>query len=278
MRLGISNIAWDVTEDAEVAALLERLGVDAVDIAPGKYFPVPSEATSQQIEKVKGWWASRGIELTGMQALLFGTTGLNVFGSPDSQSALLKHLTAICRIGSGLGATRIVFGSPKNRDRTGLSDEQALETASRFFRQVGQAASEYGVIVCLEPNPPCYQANFMTDAADTASVVRLVDNPAIRMQFDTGALAINGEDPELVLKQHGDLIGHVHASEPNLVTVGEGGTEHATMARALRAYTPESIVTVEMVASQNEPHLASIERALNHAMEHYGPEQGGASQ
>jgi hypothetical protein len=52
-----------------------------------------------------------------MQALLFGTTGLNVFGDNKSQEAMLEHLRAVCRIGAGLGATKLVFGSPKNRDR-----------------------------------------------------------------------------------------------------------------------------------------------------------------
>ena len=121
MRLAISNIAWDVAEDDALAALLQRFRVDAIDIAPGKYFPRPSEAKEADILKVRQWWADRGIEITGMQALLFGTTGLNVFGPLESQAALLQHLDAVCRIGAILGAPRLVFGSPKNRDRSGLA-------------------------------------------------------------------------------------------------------------------------------------------------------------
>lgn len=132
MRLAISNIAWDINEDEAVATLLQRFAVDAIDIAPGKYFPEPAKATNEDIAQVKDWWAERGIEITGMQALLFGTTGLNVFGSVESQAALLTHLAAICRIGAGLGATRVVFGSPKNRDRSGLNDQEALDVAIPF--------------------------------------------------------------------------------------------------------------------------------------------------
>ena len=194
MRLAISNIAWDIPEDEAVAALLKRYAIDAIDIAPGKYFPLPNEATTEQIEAVKSWWAERGIEITGMQALLFGTTGLNVFGSPESQAALLLHLEGVCRIGGVLGATRIVFGSPKNRDRSLLDDADTATVARQFFRQLGDVAARHGVTICLEPNPSCYGANFMTTSVETAGVVRLVDHPSIGMQFDTGALAINGED------------------------------------------------------------------------------------
>ncbi len=68
-----------------------------------------------------------------MQSLLFATTGLNVFGSPESQDAMLQHLSAVCRIGAGLGANRIVFGSPKNRDRSGLTDQQTMDVAVGFL-------------------------------------------------------------------------------------------------------------------------------------------------
>ena len=276
MRLAISNIAWDISEDASVADLLGKFGVDAVDVAPGKYFPDPASAKDEDIAKVRRWWADHGIEITGMQALLFGTTGLNVFGESKSQEAMLEHLRAVCRIGAGLGATRLVFGSPKNRDRSGLSDAQALEQAVSFFRRVGNTAQEHGVIVCLEPNPTRYGANFMTTSSETAHVVAAVGHEAIRMQFDTGALTINGESPESVLECSPRLIGHVHASEPDLVPLGDGGTDHQLMHRALSQHLPEHLVSIEMVATKEEPHLQSIERALVCAVGCYQTKHGVA--
>lgn len=269
MRLAISNIAWNIAEDAYVAELLRKYGVDAIDIAPGKYFPDPAHAKDEDVANVRRWWADHGIEITGMQSLLFGTTGLNVFGESKSQEAMLVHLRAVCRIGAGLGATRLVFGSPKNRDRSGLSDAQAQEQAVSFFRRLGNAAQEHGVIVCLEPNPTRYGANFMTTSEETAHVVAEVDHSAIRMQFDTGAVSINGESPEAVLESFTGLIGHVHASEPDLVPLGDGGTDHRLMYKALSQHLPDHLVSIEMVATKEEPHLQSIERALTCAVECY---------
>ena len=271
MRLAISNIAWDVVEDEAVAALLQRHQVDAIDIAPAKYFPQPVKATAAEMGRVKDWWAARGIEITGMQALLFGTTGLNVFGPPELQDALLQHLEAVCRIGSGLSAPRIVFGSPKNRDRSGLSDAETMAVAVSFFRRLGDIAASHGVMVCLEPNPTSYGANFMTTSSETAQVVEEVAHLAIRMQFDTGALTINGEEPVTVLQGCAGLIGHIHASEPNLVPLGDGATDHGAMLQALAPCLPNHLVTIEMLATQDEPHLVSIERALGVAIAHYRP-------
>jgi sugar phosphate isomerase/epimerase len=269
MRLSISNIAWDTAEDELIATLLQNFSIDAIDIAPGKYFLAPLNTTIDEIQKVKNWWAERGIQIIGMQALLFGTTGLNVFGSAESQSALLEHLDAVCRIGSGLGATRLVFGSPKNRDRTGLNDEESLEVAIPFFKRLGDIAQAHGVMICLEPNPPCYGTNFMTTSAETAQVVELVAHPAIKMQLDTGAIAINGEDPFLVLHDYMHLIGHVHASEPDLLPLGDADTDHRQMAKALNQHLSNPLVTIEMLATKNEPHVQSIERALKLAISYY---------
>jgi D-psicose/D-tagatose/L-ribulose 3-epimerase len=269
MRLAISNIAWDTSEDEKVAKLLTQYEIDAIDIAPGKYFPEPTKATDEKIARVKNWWAERGIQITGMQALLFGTEGLNVFGTPQTQKKMLQHLTAVARIGAGLGATRLVFGSPKNRDRTGLNDEQAMEIATPFFQRLGDIAQSYGVLFCLEPNPPCYGANFMRTSHETALVVHQIGHPSICMQLDSGAITINKEDIQKVLASSSNVIGHIHASEPNLVPLGDAGTDHGSIGKLLQEILPFHIVTIEMIVSKNEASIVAIERALRFAVHHY---------
>lgn len=274
MRLSISNIAWDPVDDEAVAALLNARGIDAIDIAPGKYFPDPAAASAVEIDRVRDWWRARGIDIVGMQALLFGTTGLNAFGPAPVQDAMLAHLGAVCRIGGGLGATRVVFGSPKNRDRGSLSEAEAEQACLPFFSRLGDLAAANGVTVCLEPNPTCYGANFMTTTPTTASVVRALGHRAIRMQLDTGALTINGEDAETQLQAFAPLVGHIHASEPDLVPLGDGATDHADAAAAIARHLPGHIVTIEMVATRTEPHVDAVARALDVALRHY---QGGAA-
>jgi len=273
MRLAISNIAWDVNEDGLIAELLQRYHIDAIDIAPSKYFPIPAQASERDINQVKEWWAANGIELTGMQSLLFGTRGLNVFGAPAIQDELLQHLTGICRIGAGLCATRLVFGSPKNRDCSGLLPSEATDQALQFFSRLGDIAHSYGVIICLEPNPICYGANFLTNTAETAQFVADLQHPAVKMQFDTGALTINHEDVEQTLIQCAPLIGHIHISEPDLLPIGDNGSDHQLIYQALVPSVPDLLVTIEMLATKNEPHLASIERALNFTSGIYRPNQ-----
>ncbi|MEB6618515.1 sugar phosphate isomerase/epimerase family protein [Enterobacter roggenkampii] len=262
MRISFSNLAWDVNEDAKIVSLLKEHHVDAIDIAPGKYFPIPAEANKKDILAVKNWWGEHGIEIIGMQSLLFGTTGLNVFSTDIIQNLLLKHLAEICRIGSILGATRLVFGSPKNRDCSGLTAREVQSVSQKFFRQLGNIADDHGVIICLEPNPAIYGANFMTTTFNTYEVVRNIDHPSIKMQLDTGAVIANNENIITCLENVSSMVGHVHISEPYLVPPGDTYGSHSVIASALQKYISNYPITIEMLATQNEPHIASVSRAL----------------
>jgi sugar phosphate isomerase/epimerase len=270
MRIALSNIAWDRAEDADVAALLRRHGVHAVDLVASKYFADAAAATDAQVRAIRAWWADHGLEVTGMQALLFGTTGLALFGEASARDAMLRHLAHVCRIGGGLGARALVFGSPRNRDRGALGDAEVEAIADPFFRALGDIAADHGVVVCLEPNPPHYGGTFMTTSAETRTVVARIDHPAIRMQFDTGALTISGEAPGTVLAEAAPWIAHVHASEPDLLPIGDGRADHAAMAAALARHRPDRVVAIEMLATKDEPHLAAIERAVVATKRFYG--------
>jgi D-psicose/D-tagatose/L-ribulose 3-epimerase len=270
MRISISNIAWDVTDDLKISQILNRYGINAIDIAPGKYFSNFQNTTIDEIKKISQWWEKRGIEIVGMQSLLFGTLNLNIFGQEDVQKRLNNHLIEVMRIANCLGVKRLVFGSPKNRDRTGLSDDETIKIATEFFRNLGTQAEKYNVLICLEPNPTCYGANFMTTTEETASVVKYIDHKNIKMQIDTGAIAINQEDLKSILIQYHSLVGHIHVSEPNLVPIGDLNTNHKDFGANIRQFFQEEVVTIEMLVNKNESSEVAIERAIKVTMNHYG--------
>jgi len=266
MKIGISNIAWETAEDAAVAAVLSDRGVACIDIAPGKYFPDPGEVDDAAVVGVRHAWQMRGIALHGMQALLFGTQGLNLFGD---DGRMFDRLASVCRLAGRLGIGPLTFGSPRNRDRGTLSDAQAQDEAVRFFRRLADVADHAGVTVCLEPNPAVYNCNFMVTTAETAAVVRAVDRPSVRLQLDVGAIALNGEEPATTIATNADIIGHVHASEPKLAAMGEAGAPHAATAAALRQHCPDLPVTIEMVATEG-PQAARIARSIDVVQALYG--------
>jgi D-psicose/D-tagatose/L-ribulose 3-epimerase len=270
MRVSISNIAWDSSLDLQMSSILNRFGIDAIDIAPTKYFPNISNANVMQLDTVRNWWNSRGIEIIGMQSLLYGYNGLNLFAGPDVQQRMLDHLKDVCRIGDRLNARLLVFGSPRNRDRSGFTDQQAFEMATLFFKRLALVAERYSVTICLEPNPSCYGSNFMTSSLETLAIVNAVDHPSIRFQFDTGALLINEESPTMICEKYRNLIGHVHVSEPQLLPVGTASTDHRVIASALKEFLPNAPVTIEMLTNGDPDSIATIESSLEYVIKSYG--------
>jgi sugar phosphate isomerase/epimerase len=110
----------------------------------------------------------------------------------------------------------------------------------------------------------------MTSSAETAAVVEAVAHSAIMMQFDTGALSINGETPSTICSEFRNLIGHVHASEPQLVPVGTGATEHAAFAAALHEFLPDAPVTIEMLTNSTDDPMAAVEASVEYVVACYG--------
>src|SRR5215475_13701593 len=136
-RISVSNIAWERHFDPQVAEVLAQHGVDAIDVAPGRYFANPAEASANEVAGVLSWWQERGVQGVGLQALLFGTAGLNLFGDPPAQARMIEHLAGVSRLAAALGARRMTFGAPKNRDRSGWPEADAWKHAVQFFRRLG---------------------------------------------------------------------------------------------------------------------------------------------
>ena len=270
MRLSVSNLAWDVVEDDAVAKLLNAYGVSAIDIAPGKYFPDPLSATPADIARVRNFWADCGVEIYALQALLFGSDHLNIFGAPAVQDAVLTRLDAVCGVAAGLGARKLVFGSRANRDRSGLDDATAFDRAVAFFRRAASVVAGWELVMTLEAIPASYGANFMTRTSEAADIVMAVGADALRLHLDTGAMFVNGEDPAEIIAAYAPLIAHVHLSDPGLMPPGDAGCDHASVAAAVRRYRPELTATIEMAPQENASRLADLHRALTFASQIYG--------
>lgn len=261
MQLSVSNIAWNTAFDEAAADLLAAEGVHCIDIAPGKYFPNFAKATNEDMARVRRFWTDRDIRIVGMQSLLFGTKGLNLF-DPSAQPAMHRHLQAVRRLAVGLGVERLTFGSPKNRDRTRLTDAEADAVAKDFFRHWHGEIKADSVKPCLllEPNPTLYGTNFLTTTEAAAEFVQSLSEPSVGLQLDLGTMTVNGESPD-VIDRVAPLVGHIHVSEPRLVPVGTTQAPHAIYASHLKK-VPAAYLTIEMVEKDAGRPLDAVREAI----------------
>ena len=269
MRLAISNIAWDVDQDKDVAGLLQRLHVEGVEVAPTKIWPKPLDATREELRRYRRFWESRGIQIVAFQALLFGRSDLTIFDSEQRRHATLDYLGGIISVARELGATALVFGSPKNRSIGSLPADEAWAVAVEFFRRVGERAGEDSVAVCIEPNPPEYGCDFITNSREAVELVRAVGSAGFRVHIDAGALAMAGEQPDRALDHAFPYMHHFHISERHLKPIGTTGVDHAACAKALADLGYRRWTSVEMRQPESGA-LDAIEEALGQAIDAYG--------
>lgn len=274
MKLAVSNIAWTDDLHTQALAVLGKYPVQGIEVAPTRLWPAWEGMSVASAAALREEMAASGFRMPSMQSLLFGMPQLNVFGSEAVQSALLSHLELLFPVAHALGVRALVFGSPRNRDRSGLSDEEAFSQAVAFFGRVARRAVEHDVILCVEPNPPQYGANFVTGWRDALALVQAVDAPGFGLHLDTGCIHMNGDDPAQAIRECAEAICHFHISEPQLADFSSPQVDHASAAQALRSVGYEGWISIEMRCG--DAPLDALDGALRMVSKNYLNDQAAA--
>jgi sugar phosphate isomerase/epimerase len=269
VKLAVSNIAWASTEDAQIADLLWREHVRAIEIAPTTWRERPLEAPAADVIAWRRSWNERGIELVALQSLLFGRPDLRLFASEASRAAMLDHLRRTIDFAATVGARALVFGSPKNRLRGDVGVAEATGIARDFLRAVGEYAHDRGTVLCIEANPPEYGCDFITTTAEAVELCRLVDHPGVGVNGDLGGMTLSSEDVGESIALAAPVLAHFHISEPRLAETGTAAADHAEAALALRAIGYEGWLSIEMRAAGGGANVAAVARAIARAKSDY---------
>jgi D-psicose/D-tagatose/L-ribulose 3-epimerase len=260
MKLAVSNIAWTDAIHDEALAILLKHRVRGVEVAPTRLWPAWQNMSISTAERIRKEFVAAGLEIPAMQSLLYGIPQLNIFGDDTTKSALSTHLERLFPVARALGVRTLVFGSPRNRDRSGLTNSESFTQAVEFFRRVAQHACQHDVILCVEPNPPQYGANFITNWREALALVKAVDTDGFGLHLDTGCIYMNGDDPAEAVRECRDAICHFHVSEPLLADFSSPEIDHQSAARSLRDIDYEGWVSIEMRCGKTP--LTALDGAL----------------
>ncbi len=265
MKVGISNLAWAAGDDALIAPVLVAAGVSSIDVAPGKYAAEPGWPGAAR--RVRERWADRGIGIEAVQSLFYGHPELDIFNSPGP---MLAHLAGVLDVAAELGATKLVFGSPANRRPRARPFAEAWDLALQFLHHAGELAAARSCVLCVEAAPVAYGGAFAVTTEEAARWVAAAGHRAVRLQLDLGIASLCGEPVDALLTAHSPLVGHVHLSEPQLRTLGDGATDHEAGARALHRTIPDVSTSIEMLPQPGGDCVTDVARALQLAMARYG--------
>ncbi|MBN9210085.1 MAG: sugar phosphate isomerase/epimerase [Microbacterium sp.] len=262
--LAVSNIAWDATEEADVARALRDRGVRRVEIAPTKVFEDPTDVSDAAIADYRGFWEAHGIDVVAFQSMLFGYPDLSIFGDEAVVRATVERLGAFIDLAGRMGAGRLVFGSPRNRRRpAGMDDEEIQDAAIAVFGELGRRAADAGVIFCIEPNPPQYGCDFVTTAAEGERLVRAVAHPGFGLHLDVAGMTLAGDTPAEAVRSAADVLCHYHVSAPDLGPIERDVVDHVSAFRALAETSYSGTVSIEMRPGDPGEAVSRVESAVD---------------
>ncbi len=261
MKLCISNIAWETSDDADVFSILRKFRVSLLEIAPTKIWTDLISVTKEEILTYRKYLEKNGLTAYAFQSILFSKPQLQLFDSPGEQKSLLMYLDKVFFIAFHLGVKIIVFGSPKNRRVLNGNIDTAI------FRKIADKAKKYNLIFCIEPNPIDYSCNFITNTNEGIELVKNINHPNFRLHLDSAIMHMNNE-PLSNLEQAIPYLAHFHISEPQLSSI-PGVVNHSVFARKLRELNYRDVVSIEMRSCGVET-VQKIKRALEFMNKTYG--------
>jgi len=244
LDLSVSNIAFPGAELASAIALLRRLGISAIEVAPSNVSGRWDVAASD-LQAFRKRLADAGLNCPAMQGIVYNAPGAHLFASDEARETLYRHLAMIAKMAGVLGAKACVFGAPKLRDPGDLPPFEARAIAVDFFRRIGPAFADEGTTLAFEPNAAHYACRFITTTAEAIDLVEEIDTRGVGLQIDTGTLFLEQEDPQ-ILTRAARHAAHAHVSEPDLAPLGTGGVDHRPVATALRASGYRGSLSIEM--------------------------------
>lgn len=269
MKLSVSNIAWSVGVDAEALAALAESRIGFIEVAPTRVWPNWEGITPASVSEFRQRLQSAGFGISSLQSILFQKPELRLFGSREERTALHNHLSFCAGLARDLGATCMVFGSPKNRTRGALSEPEALSIATDFFTNVVRYCHRQGVFIGFEANPADYACDFATESQTAAALVRAVGSPGFRLHLDTACMYLAGEPaPPRVIAHNRDILSHFHVSEPFLGDFSAPVAGHNAAAAALRDTAYPGFTVLEMRAA--DPPLPALRQAIRFLRTTYG--------
>lgn len=240
MKYGMNMLLWTTHVDESHDGILEQLkgyGYDGVEL------PL-FEMDAAHYDKLGGQLDELGLERT---AVTVSTADANpISGSAEVRTAAvnrLKEAVDMCRaVGSPMlcGPLHSALGEFSGRGPT----REEWKHAQEVLAEVADHADQAGVTLVLEylNRFECYLLN---SAEDTLRFVQEADHPRIKMMHDTFHANIEEKDLAQAIRTGGEHMIHVHISENDRSTPGEGHVDWDATFGALKELNYDGWLTVE---------------------------------
>lgn len=238
------------------------LGYQGIEVAPFTFAQDVNTISSSQRAQIKEIANSAGLEICGLHWLLVSPPGLHINArDPDTRRHTVEYLRALIGFASDLGASVMIFGSPKARF---IEDdfESAWQRCLDSYMQILPDLEARGVLLCQEalPLPDC---DFIQTTSEAQRMVEAVNHPHFRLMLDAKSMSAETSTPAEIIGEFGRGAAHFHANDANSRAPGYGDTDFKAMAAALKAVEYSGWVSLEPFDYYPDPETLARE-SLNY--------------
>lgn len=229
MKYGLNMLLWTTDTNESHFKLLEQIkgwGYDAVELPIFNLEPAGYKTLSAHLDSV-------GLERS---AVTVSTDDANpIDPSPAVRQAAVDRLKKVvdcchlAKVQKLCGPLHSAIGKFSGKGTTADEWNWCKETLTK----VADHAKQAGVTLVFEylNRFECY---FATSAVEAAKFVREVNHPNLRMMYDTFHANLEEKCLASAIKECADVTVHVHISENDRSTPGEGHVDFATTFKTLK--------------------------------------------
>lgn len=248
MKFGICNEIFEEWNDFErTCDFVKDVGYDGIEIAPFTFAQSVGDISPETRASIAKTAADVDLEIIGLHWLLVGPEGLHIT-SPDeaTRTRTAEYLIELANFCGEIGGSRMIFGSPKQRDTAeGQSHEEAFGNARGVFEKVLPTLEGHGITLCLEPLAAT-ESNFCQCAAEAVDLIEAIGHPNFQLILDTKAMIDEPLGRPDTIKKHAKYLKHYHANDENLRGPGFGPVNFAPIFSALKEIDYQDYVSVEV--------------------------------
>ncbi|MGI9418660.1 MAG: sugar phosphate isomerase/epimerase family protein [Geminicoccaceae bacterium] len=241
MKTGFNLLLWTTHVTSEHFSLLQTLkdaGYDGVEI------PL-FEGTPEHFRTVGEAISDAGLACTSV-TVLPDEAHSAISPNPAGRQGAVDHLTWAIDCSEALGSELLCgpFHQPLAVFSGEGPSEDELASCVEVHRKAADRAAQSDLVLALEPlnRFECYILNTM---AATRDHVRRVDRPNFGALYDTFHANIEEQDPIGCIALIGDVIKHVHISENDRGTPGNGHIDFDATMKMLRTTGYDGWLTIE---------------------------------
>jgi sugar phosphate isomerase/epimerase len=248
IKFGICNEIFQEWNDfGRTCDYVKEVGYDGIEIAPFTFAnhinDIPPKTRAEIVARAK----ESDLEIIGFHWLLNGPEGLHVTTEDRSirakTSQYLKDIVECC---AEIGGTRLIFGSPHQRNvAEGQTYASAFDNARSVFEQLLPKLEANNIVFCME-QLASNETNFCHTAEQTVDLIKAVSHPNFQLLLDTKAMIDEPLGRAATIKKYARYLRHYHANDENLKGPGFGDTDFAPIFQALHDNHYDQYVSVEV--------------------------------